>query len=50
LNRILTESRTGRFLFDVVSGKVSDLLLLQKKGLLGKIISGELTHPSQLEG
>jgi iron(III) transport system substrate-binding protein len=42
LNRILTESRTGRFLFDVVSGKVSDLLLLQKKGLLGKIISGEL--------
>jgi len=43
LNRILTESRAGRFLFDVVSGKVSDLLLLQKKGLLGKIVSSELT-------
>lgn len=42
LNRILTESRAGRFLFDVVSGKVSDLLLLQKKGLLGKIVSPEL--------
>ena len=42
LNRILTESRAGRFLFDVVSGKVSDLLLLQKKGLLGKIVSTEL--------
>jgi len=42
LNRILTESRAGRFLFDVVSGKVSDLLLLQKKGLLGTIISAEL--------
>ena len=42
LNRILTETRAGRFLFDVVSGKVSDLLLLQKKGLLGKILSAEL--------
>jgi iron(III) transport system substrate-binding protein len=42
LNRILTESRTGRFLFDVVSGKVSDLLLLQKRGLLGTILSSEL--------
>ena len=42
MNRILTESRAGRFLFDVVSGKVSDLLLLQKRGLLGKIASGEL--------
>jgi iron(III) transport system substrate-binding protein len=42
LNRILTESRTGRFLFDVVSGKVSDLLLLQKRGLLGTIVSSEL--------
>lgn len=42
LNRILTESRAGRFLFDVVSGKVSDLLLLQKRGLLGKIASSEL--------
>ena len=42
LNRILTESRAGRFLFDVVSGKVSDLLLLQKKGLLGTIDSPEL--------
>lgn len=41
LNRILNESRAGRFLFDVVSGKVSDLLLLQKKGLLGKIVSAE---------
>jgi hypothetical protein len=34
LNRILTETRADRFLFDVVSGKVSDLLLLQKRGLL----------------
>ena len=42
LNRILTESRTGRFLFDVVSGKVSDLLLLQKRGLLGTLLSSEL--------
>lgn len=42
LNRILTESRAGRFLFDVVSGKVSDLLLLQKQGLLGKLVSPEL--------
>lgn len=42
LNRILAESRAGRFLFDVVSGKVADLLLLQKKGLLGKIVSSEL--------
>jgi len=42
LNRILTESRAGRFLFDVVSGKVSDLLLLQKRGLLGTIVSAEL--------
>jgi len=48
LNRILTESRAGRFLFDVVSGKVSDLLLLQKKGLLGKIVSPELSsYPEQ---
>lgn len=43
LNRILTETRANRFLFDVVSGKVSDLLLLQKKGLLGKIVSSELS-------
>ena len=42
MNRILTENRAGRFLFDVVSGKASDLLLLQKKGLLGKIVSVEL--------
>jgi iron(III) transport system substrate-binding protein len=42
LNRILTESRAGRFLFDVVSGKVSDLLLLQKRGLLGTMSSSEL--------
>jgi iron(III) transport system substrate-binding protein len=42
LNRILTESRAGRFLFDVVSGKVSDLLLLQKRGLLGTMVSSEL--------
>jgi iron(III) transport system substrate-binding protein len=42
LNRILTESRAGRFLFDVVSGKASDLLLLQKRGLLGTINSLEL--------
>jgi iron(III) transport system substrate-binding protein len=42
LNRILAEARANHFLFDVVSGKVSDLLLLQKKGLLGKIVSAEL--------
>jgi iron(III) transport system substrate-binding protein len=42
LNRILTESRAGRFLFDVVSGKVSDLLLLQKRSLLGTMVSSEL--------
>jgi iron(III) transport system substrate-binding protein len=42
LNRILTESRAGRFLFDAVSGKVSDLLLLQKRGLLGTMLSSEL--------
>ncbi len=42
LNRILTESRANRVLFDVVSGKISDLLLLQKRGLLGKIVSAEL--------
>ena len=42
LNRILTESRAGRFLFDVVLGKVSDLLLLQKRGLLGTMSSSEL--------
>ena len=42
INRILTETRANRFLFDVVSGKVSDLLLLQKNGLLGKIVSSEL--------
>jgi iron(III) transport system substrate-binding protein len=43
LNRILAEARANRFLFDVVSGKVSDLLLLQKRGLLGNIISVELS-------
>lgn len=42
LNRILTETRAERFLFDLVSGKVSDILLLQKKGLLGNIVSAEL--------
>lgn len=42
INRILTETRAKRFLFDVVSSKVSDLLLLQKHGLLGKIVSAEL--------
>ncbi|MGZ9173906.1 MAG: ABC transporter substrate-binding protein [Candidatus Binatia bacterium] len=42
LNRILTESRAGRSLFDAVSGKVSDLLLLQKRGLLGTMSSSEL--------
>ena len=42
VNRILTETRANRFLFDVVSSKVSDLLLLQKNGLLGKIVSSEL--------
>src|SRR5262245_10226561 len=43
LNRILAEARANRFLFDVVSGKVSDLLLLQKRGLLGNIVSVELS-------
>src|SRR5258707_11591493 len=42
LNRILTERRAGRFLFDVVLGKASDLLLLQKRGLLGTMSSSEL--------
>ncbi|HEY3305622.1 MAG TPA: ABC transporter substrate-binding protein [Candidatus Binatia bacterium] len=42
LNRILTEARANRHLFDVVSGKFSDLMLLQKKNLLGKISSVEL--------
>jgi iron(III) transport system substrate-binding protein len=42
LNRILTETRANRHLFDVVSGKVSDLLLLQKRDLLGKLTSTEL--------
>lgn len=42
LNRILTETRANQHLFDVVSGKVSDLLLLQKRNLLGRIASAEL--------
>ncbi|HWP56735.1 MAG TPA: ABC transporter substrate-binding protein [Candidatus Acidoferrales bacterium] len=42
LNRILTETRAQQFLFDVVSGKISDLLLLQKEGLLRKIVSAQL--------
>jgi iron(III) transport system substrate-binding protein len=42
LNRILAETRANRFFFDLVSGKNSDLLLLQKKGLLGTIVSTEL--------
>jgi len=46
LNRILTEARANRFLFDVVSGKVSDLLLLQKRNLLGSIVSPELAFYS----
>jgi iron(III) transport system substrate-binding protein len=50
LNRILAETRANRFLFDVVSGKNSDLLLLQKKGLLGTIVSGELaSYPEQFK-
>ena len=50
LNRILTEARAGRFLFDVVSGKVSDLLLLQKRGLLGRIVSDEFSfYPDQFK-
>jgi iron(III) transport system substrate-binding protein len=50
LNRVLTEARAGRFLFDVVSGKVSDLLLLQKRGLLGKIASAEFSaYPDQFK-
>ena len=50
LNRILTETRADRFLFDVVSGKVSDLLLLQKKGLLGKLVSSEISsYPAQFK-
>jgi iron(III) transport system substrate-binding protein len=42
LNRILTETRANRHLFDVVSAKFSDLMLLQKRDLLGKISSAEL--------
>jgi iron(III) transport system substrate-binding protein len=50
LNRILAETRANRFLFDVVSGKNSDLLLLQKKGLLGTIVSSELAlYPEQFK-
>ena len=40
MNRILTENRAGRFLFDVVSGKASDLLLLQKEGLWKRSFGG----------
>jgi iron(III) transport system substrate-binding protein len=50
LNRILTETRGNRFLFDVVSGKVSDLLSLQKRGLLGKSSSAELpSYPEKFK-
>jgi len=50
LNRILTETRGNRYLFDVVSGKVSDLLLLQKRGLLGKVSSPELqSYPDKFK-
>jgi iron(III) transport system substrate-binding protein len=50
LNRILAETRANQHLFDVVSGKVSDLLLLQKKGLLGKISSAELqSYPEKFK-
>jgi iron(III) transport system substrate-binding protein len=42
LNRIITETRANQHLFDVVSGKVSDLLLLQKRNLLGRIAAAEL--------
>ena len=42
--------RGNQFLFDVVSGKISDLLLLQKKGLLGKIVSAELnSYPDRFK-
>ena len=50
LNRILTEARAGRFLFDVVSGKVSDLLLLQKRGLLGNSIRRILLLSRPVQG
>jgi iron(III) transport system substrate-binding protein len=50
LNRILAETRANRFYFDLVSGKNSDLLLLQKKGLLGTIVSSELaSYPEQFK-
>ena len=50
LNRILAETRANRFLFDLVSGKNSDLLLLQKKALLGTIVSSELaSYPEQFK-
>lgn len=42
LNRILTETQAGKHLFDIVSGKVSDLMLLKKKGTLEKLRSDEL--------
>jgi iron(III) transport system substrate-binding protein len=44
VNRILTENRAGKQLFDIVSGKVSDLLLLKKKGVLAKLRSGHLSY------
>ncbi len=50
LNRILTETRANRYLFDAVSGKFSDLLLLHKKGLLGKISSPEIqSYPERFK-
>jgi iron(III) transport system substrate-binding protein len=50
LNRILAETRASRFYFDLVSGKNSDLLLLQKKGLLGTLVSSELaSYPEQFK-
>ena len=44
LNRILSEIQARKHLFDAVSGKVSDLLFLKKKGVLAKLVSEELRY------
>lgn len=44
VNRILTEIRAGKHLFDVISGKVSDLIPLKQKGALGKLRSHHLSQ------
>jgi iron(III) transport system substrate-binding protein len=40
--RIMTETRAGQHLADVISGKVSDLIFLKAKGVLGRLRSAEL--------